>query len=115
MRPDGILHAVFDFDANPSKEAVTAYLDARRDLVGETAPPVLIEIVRIPFVDRDIRSFFMGEIDPPPPCRAVVSVDPTFVTVWRSFQMVDPSDVPSELFPNVDRAIEWIKSQTAAE
>jgi hypothetical protein len=113
LRPDGILHAVFDFEIDPSLEEAAAYLEARRELVGSKVPPVLLEIVKIPYVERHIRSYFMSEMEPPP-CRAVVATDPSYVTLWRSFQLVDPADVPSELFRTVDRAVEWIKAQTAA-
>ncbi len=114
MRSDGILHAIFDFDMNPSMEAVAAYLEARRELIGPVASPALIEIVKLPYVERHIRSFFMAEMNPPP-CRAVVATDPSYVALFRSFQLVDPSDVPTELFRSIEPAIEWIRAQTPGE
>ena len=112
LRPDGILHIVFDFETKPTLEAAAALLEARRELIGAEVPPVLLEIVKIPYIDRDVRSYFMKEMESPP-CRAVVATNPSYVTLWRSFQLVDPSGVPSELFRNVDRAVEWIHEQTA--
>lgn len=110
LRPDGILHIVFDFDSEPTLETAAAFLDARRELIGSDVPPVLLEIVKIPYVERHVRSYFMKEMDSPP-CRAVVATNPSYVTLWRSFQLVDPSGVPSELFRTVDRAVEWIQEQ----
>lgn len=111
IRPDGILHIVFDFDEKPTLEEAALFLEARRDLVGSEMPPVVIEIVRIPYIDRHVRSYFMKEMESPP-CRAVVATNPSYVTLWRSFQLVDHSGVPSELFRTVDRAVEWIQEQT---
>jgi hypothetical protein len=111
MRPDGILHIVFDFDDKPSLDDAAGFLDARRELIGSEVPPVLLEIVKIPYVDRHVRAYFMKEMDSPP-CRAVVATNPSYVTLWRSFQLVDPSGVPSELFRTVGRAVEWIQEQT---
>ena len=112
LRPDGILHAVFDFETEPSLDEAAAYLEARRELIGSEVPPVLLEIVKIPYIERQIRSYLMSEMEPPP-CRAVVATNPSYVTLWRSFQLVDPSGVPSELFRTVDRAVEWIRDQMA--
>ena len=112
LRPDGILHIVFDFDTKPTLDDVVAFLEARCELIGTEVPPVLIEILRIPYIERHVRSYFMKEMESPP-CRAVVATNPSYVTLWRSFQLVDPSGVPSELFRTVDRAVEWIQEQTA--
>ncbi len=111
LRPDGILHIVFDFDIKPTLEEAAAFLEARRELIASLEPPVLLEIVRIPYIDRHVRAYFMKEMESPP-CRAVVATNPSYVTLWRSFQLVDPSGVPSELFRTVDRAVEWIQEQT---
>jgi len=113
LRPDGILHIVFDFETEPTLEATEAFLEARRELIGADVPPVLFEIVKIPCIDRHIRSYFMTQMENPP-CRAVVATNSSYVTLWRSFQLVDPADVPSELFRTVDRAVEWIRTQIAA-
>jgi len=110
-RPDGILHTVFDFDGRPSEELAAEYLSARRDLTGATPAPVLLELVRLPYTDRSIRSFFMSKLAPAP-CRAVVATDPTLVAMFRTFELVDPADVPTQIFSNVDTAVDWIHSQT---
>ena len=112
LRPDGILHAVFDFDGVISKETAAAYVVQRNELLASSSPPVLIQIVRFPYVERSIRSFLLDELDTPP-CRAVVSTDPTFITLWRTFDLVSPVDVPSKVFASVDTAVEWIHAQMA--
>lgn len=110
IRPDGILHVVFDFDGEMTQEVAAAYVQVRNAMVGTESPPVLIQIKRFPYVDRSIRSFFLSELAHPP-CRAVVSVDQTFITLWRTFELVSPVNVPSKVFPNIDRAVEWIHEQ----
>ena len=111
LRPDGILHAVFDFET--TGEGAAEYLAAREELIGSTVPPVIIEIVRMPFVERAVRTFLMSGMAPPP-CRAIVSTDPTLINMWRSFNIVDPAKVPSEVFPTVERALEWIRTQMSS-
>lgn len=110
MRPDGILHVVFDFEGEITQEIAAAYLDVRNAMVGTASPPVLIQIKRFPYVERSIRSFFLSGLAHPP-CRAVVSVDQTFITLWRTFDLVSPVEVPSKVFPNLDNAVQWIHEQ----
>ena len=74
---------------------------------------MVVEIRRAPFVERTVRTFLMSEMAPPP-CRAIVSVDPTLINMWRSFKLVDPAKVPSEVFPTVERALEWIRAQMSS-
>ena len=112
LRPDGILHVVFDFDGLPTEEIASEFIAARQELIGEEDPPVLIELVRVPYVDRSIREFLMKEMSPPP-CRAVVSTDNSLVTMFRTFQFVDKAVVPTEFFSSVAAAVEWIEAQRA--
>ncbi|MDF1597200.1 MAG: hypothetical protein P1T08_14065 [Acidimicrobiia bacterium] len=112
LRTDGILHVVFDFDGEATKEAAVEYLEARAELGVSPPPPVLLEIVQIPYVERSIRSFFMDGL-PTPPCRAVVASDDAFLTMYRTFQLVEPTAVPTEVFPTVEAAVAWIHEQTS--
>jgi hypothetical protein len=48
LRPDGILHAVFDFDGKPTEEAVAEYLLTREEVIGDGSIPSIVEIVKIP-------------------------------------------------------------------
>lgn len=112
LRPDGILHAVFDFDEDRPPGVAEEYLAARAGLVGSDPPPVVVEIINIPYVDRSIREFLLGAM-PPPPCRAVVSADQALITMFRTYQMVEPTAVPTEFFSAMDAAIDWIRAQTA--
>ncbi len=110
MRPDGILHTVFDFDGSSSKELAAEYLAARGEMAGPTPPPVLIELIKIPYTDRSIREFFMDNM-PPSPCRAVVATDPTAVALFRTFELVNPAPVPTQIFSTIDTAVDWIQTQ----
>ena len=110
MRRHGILHTVFDFDGSSSKELAAEYLSARQEMAGPTPPPVLIELIKMPYTDRSIRTFFMDSL-PPPPCRAVVATDPTVVALFRTFQLVDDAPVPTQIFSTIDTAVDWIHTQ----
>lgn len=113
LRPDGILHAVFDFDGKLTEDIAARYVAVRNELLGDNSPPVLIQIVNFPYVERPIRMLLLGGLAIPP-CRAVVSADPTLITLWRTFQLVSPVEVPSAVFPSLELAIEWIHEQMAA-
>ena len=108
MRDDGILHVVFDFDTEPTAELIAEYMAARSELAGTPPPPVIVEILRVPFVERAIRQGFMKDLAPPP-CRAIVVTDPTFDTNYRAFELVSPSSVPTRVFRGLDRAVAWIR------
>ena len=110
LRPDGILHAVFDFEGKPTEEAVAEYLLTREEMIGDGSVPSIVEIVKIPYVDRSIRQFLMDEMRPPP-CRAVVTTDHALLTMFRTYQMVDGARTPTEVFATVEAAVDWIKSQ----
>ena len=110
LRDDGILHTVFDIPGEPSMELAAAYLEARRSLVGDAVVPVLIEIVTIPYADRDVRTFFMQGLARAS-CRAVVTPEPSHITLFKTFQQLDPYATPTEFFFRVDDAIEWIRDQ----
>lgn len=110
LRPDGILHIVVDFTDDATEEDAAEYLQVRDELAAGGNPPALIEILATTFVERSIREFMM-ENQTPPPCRAVVATDPSLVTIWKSFQMMDPSGVPTRIFPSVSRAVAWIHEQ----
>ena len=110
VRPDGILHVVFDFDDPPTEEATAEFVAARNDLVGWKPPPVIVEIVHIPYVDRSVRGFLMGSLVPPP-CRAVVTSDPSFAKMFRTYGLVDPAEVPSKYFATIEAAVAWIHNQ----
>ena len=112
LRTDGILHVVFDFEGQPTRETAEEYFEARAMLNVSPPPPVLLEIVRIPYVARSMRSFFMEGI-PSPPCRAVVASDGAYITMYRTFQLVEPTAVPTEVFPTVEAAVAWIHDQTS--
>ena len=114
LRPDGILHAVFDFDEASAAGVAEDYLAARGDLVGSDPPPVLVEILGVPYVEREMRMFLMNGLSPPP-CRAVVTTDQALVTMFRTYQMVEQTVVPTEFFTAVDAAVDWIHAQTAKE
>jgi hypothetical protein len=107
LRPDGILHAVIDFVDPPTKETAAEYVAARTELIGSTPPPVILEIVRVPYSERTVRSFLM-ETMPPPPCRAVVVSDPTLMTIFQTYELMAPQAVPTEVFPNVEAAVRWL-------
>jgi hypothetical protein len=49
----------------------------------------------------------------PPPCRAVVTIDSAFVTIFRTYQLAEDPVVPTEVFNTVEAAVEWIEAQTA--
>ena len=112
LRTDGILHVVFDFESLPTKEIVAQFVAVRQELIGEETPPVLIELIHIPYVDRSIRQFLMEELTSPH-CRAVVTTDSSLVTMFHTFQLVDHADVPTEFFSSVAAAVEWIEARTA--
>lgn len=107
LRDDGILHVVFDFDTEPTPELTAEYLSVRAELAGTPTPPVIVEILQVPFVERLIRQGFMKELVPPP-CRAIVVTDTTFDTNYRAFELVNPTSVPTRVFRQVDRAVVWI-------
>lgn len=113
LRADGILHAVFDFGESVSQSGAEEYLAVRNELVGSDPGPVMLELIRVPFVERAIRQFLVDGLVPPP-CRAVVATDPTFLTMFRSFELVQPVDVPTRVFATVQAAVDWIHTQTAA-
>ncbi len=108
MRDDGILHVVFDFDTEPTREAAAEYMAARSKIAGTPPPPVIVEILQIPFVERATRQSFMNELVPPP-CRAIVVTDPTFDTNYRAFELVNPASVPTRVFRQLDDAVSWIR------
>jgi hypothetical protein len=112
LRPDGILHAVIDFTEPPTAETAAEYVAARVELVGAEPPPVLLEIINVPYAERTVRSFLMDTMTPPP-CRAVVVSDPTLMTLFRTYEVVAPTPVPTEILPTVEAAVEWIHTQTA--
>jgi hypothetical protein len=113
LRADGILHAVFDFDEGVSQSAAEEYLTVRDELVGSDPGPVMLEMIRVPFVDRAIRQFLVDGLAPPP-CRAVVAYDPALLTLFRSFELVESAEVPTRGFASVDAAVDWIHAQMAA-
>lgn len=113
LRPDGILHIVVDFTDDASEERAAEYVRARDELAAGKNPPVLIEILATTFVERSIREFMMSN-QIPSPCRAIVATDPSFVTIWRSFQMMDRAGVPTKVFTNVPSAVEWIHEHMGA-
>ena len=101
---------VYYFDRLPTEEDIAHYLVSRAELVGADSPPVLIEVIRIPYVDRSIReSFVKGLTRSPAPCRAVVTPDPSLQRMFHTYEMVEPVDIPSETFPSVEAAVEWIE------
>ena len=110
LRPDGILHTVIDFEDAPTEEFASEYVNARRELSGESVPPVILEIIRTPYADRPVRQFLLNEMAPPP-CRAVVTVDSSLETIFRTYQLVEDPPVPTEVFRSVAAAVEWIKAQ----
>jgi len=110
LRPDGILHVVIDFTEPPTKETAAEFVAARTELVGTEPPPVLVEIIQQAYAERAVRSFLMGTMTPPP-CRAVVVSDPTLMTLFRTYEVVSPAPVPTEIFPTVEAALEWIQSR----
>jgi hypothetical protein len=113
LRPDGILHTVVDFTEDASEADAAEYLQSRDELTAGTNPPVLVEIRATAFVERSIREFLMsGRIAAP--CRAVVARDPSIVTIWKSFELVDNSGVPTKMFSSVPRAVEWIHDRVKA-
>ena len=107
MDDDGVLNVVVDFDAEPTAEIAKEYLAARADLVGSAAPPVLVEIVRTPFVERDVRHMLMSQLGPAP-ARAIVTVDPGYALMWRGFELVDQSGPPTRMFQNAEAARAWL-------
>ncbi|MCP3973767.1 MAG: hypothetical protein GY720_04665 [bacterium] len=112
LRADGILYVVFDFDGVMTEELASEYLAVRNGLVGDTSPPVLLHIITFPYVERSLRVFLLAGL-PHPPCRAVVSADPTFITLWRTYQMVSEVDIPSRVFANLELAADWLHEQVA--
>ncbi len=114
LRPDGILHVVIDFAESPTKEAAEEFIAVRSELIGTEPPPVVIEIIRLPYTERTVRSFLMDTMKPPP-CRAVVVTDPTLRTLFRTYEVVSPTPVPSEVFATVEAAVEWIHAWTATD
>lgn len=113
LRPDGILHATFDFDDVSPVDVAAEYLAVRGDLIGSDRVPVLLEIVNIPYVDRSIRESLVGGLTPPC-CRAVVVSDPALLAMFRTYQLVDPADVLTAVLPTVEAAVDWIHTQPAA-
>lgn len=113
LRSDGILHTRFDFET-VGKDVTAEYLRARGELVGSDPGPVLLEIVQIPYVDREIRKYLLDSLVPAP-CRAVVATDQAYLTILRSLLIVEQADIPTQVFPTVEAAVEWIHSETAAE
>jgi hypothetical protein len=112
LRPDGILHVIIDIAESPTKETAEEYVAARTELAGPKTPPVLLEIVRVPYAERSVRSFLMDSMTPPP-CRAVVASDPTLMTIYRTYELVTHPPVPTEMFPTVEAAVDWIHAQMA--
>ncbi len=110
LRPDGILHVTFDYEGEVTRELSEDYLAARNGLVGSESPPVLLQIIKFPYVERSIRAAFLAGL-PHPPCRAVVSVDPTFITMWRTYDIIAPVKVPSKVLPTIELAVEWLHEQ----
>ena len=112
LRPDGILHAIIDFEDAPTAEHASEYVQVRGELCGDVVPPVILEMIKTPYADRSVRQLLMQEM-PQPPCRAVVTIDPAFVTIFRTYQLVEDPVVPTEVFRTVAAAVEWIEDQTA--
>jgi hypothetical protein len=110
LRSDGILHVVIDFTDPPTEEVAAEFVAARTELIGTEPPPVLIEIVQQPYAERTVRSFLMDTMTPPP-CRAVVVSDPTLLTLFRTYEVVAPTPVPTEIFPTVEAALVWIRQR----
>lgn len=110
LRPDGILHVVIDFTDSPTQETAEEFIAARTELVGTDPPPVILEILKHPYAERAVRSFLMDTMTPPP-CRAVVVADPTLITLFRTYEVVSPTPVPTEILPTVEAALEWINSR----
>ena len=108
LRSDGILHMVIDFTEPPTTETAAEYIAARAELVGAEPPPVLLEIIQVPYAERTVRSFLMDTMTPPP-CRAVVVSDPTLMTIYRTYEVVAQSPIPTEIFPTVEAAADWIR------
>ena len=109
-RADGIIHTIVDFMDGDVKGLAAEYIATRSELAAGENLPTLIEIRDVPFVERSARAFLMSHVAGVP-CRAVVATDPSFVTIWKSFQLVDTEAVPTKVFGNVDRAVEWIHQQ----
>lgn len=107
MRGDGILHARFEVTGEPTEEAAIEYAAARQELTGGRPVPVIVEIVAIPFVDRAVRGLFMASMEPPV-CRAVVTTDTTYRSMFKSFQILEQPTVATEYFPTVPAALAWI-------
>ena len=107
LRPDGILHAIIDIPEPPTTETAEEHVAARTELAGPKTPPLLLEIVQVPYAERSVRSFLMDTM-PPPPCRAVVVSDPTLMTIYRTYELVADRPVPTEMFPTVEAAVDWI-------
>jgi hypothetical protein len=112
LRPDGILHAIVDFEDAPTPEHVSEYLQARRELCGDQTPPVILQMIKTPYADRSVRQLLMKEMSPPP-CRAVVTIDSAFVTIFRTYQLAEDPVVPTEVCSTAEAAVEWIEAQTA--
>ena len=113
LRTDGILHTIVDFSDDASEAGAQEYVQARDELAAGKKPAVLIEILATTFVERSIRAFMMSN-QMPAPCRAIVATDPSLVTIWKSFELVDTSGVPTKLFTSVPRAVEWIHEQVGS-
>jgi len=107
LRPDGILHVVFDFDESPTHEMASKFAAARNDLIGSTPPPVIVEIIQIPYASRAVRAFLMDSLWPPP-CRAVVTSEVSYATMFRTFEIVDINKTPTKYFGTVEDAVAWI-------
>jgi hypothetical protein len=113
LRADGVLHTVFDIPEQPSIELSSTYLDTRAELVGDAKVPVVIEIRHLPYTDRDVRSFFMNSLNPAT-CRAVVTTEPSYETIFKTFHQLDPHDTPTEFFLRLDDALAWVHEQAAS-
>ena len=114
-RPDGILHVIFDFEGPVTETLIDEFLSARTDAVGHNGGEgqevaVVIEARRIPFAARKLRRRFIEGMAPPI-CRALVTPDVTQQVIFRTFQLMNPSSVPSRVFSSVEAAVEWIEEQ----
>ncbi len=107
MRDDGILHARFDFDQVGREEAATEYATVRRELTGGRRVPVIVELVNVPYVEKAVRQFLFSQMDTPP-CRAVVTTRRAHEVVYKTFQMDEPSPVPTRFFTAIADAVDWI-------
>ncbi len=110
LRTDGVLHSVFDLQSAPTAADAKEYAHARNELIGSKSVPVVVELLALPYIDREVRAFFMEGLSSGPACRAVVTTDTTHRLLFESFEMMDPFGTPTQIFPNVESALVWTHS-----